>query len=124
MKQHKQMLNKFTKEYLYNQVAANLAIKQYFQDSLTAIENGSDDFLSDDEYEWRVRSYLRWVIGAKVYSTINMMPVKLQNKNSWLYWKAYAWETRTKTTAQEALQKSQLTIVIIHYLHNLSYAHH
>lgn len=99
-------VDKFTKEYLYNQVAANLAIKQYFQDSLTAIENGSDDFLSDDEYEWRVRSYLAVGNWSKVYSTINMMPVKLQNKNSWLYWKAYAsGKLGQKTTAQEALQK-------------------
>ena len=99
-------VDQFTKEYLYNQVAANLAIKQYFQDSITAIENGNDDFLSDDEYEWRVRSYLAVSNWSKVYATINKMPIKLQNKNSWLYWKAYAaGKLGQKTTAQEALQK-------------------
>jgi soluble lytic murein transglycosylase len=95
-----------TKEYLYNQIAANLAIKQYFQDALAAIENGNNDFLSDDEYEWRVRTYLAVSNWSQVYATINAMPTKLQNKSAWLYWKAYAaGKLGQKTTAQETLQK-------------------
>jgi soluble lytic murein transglycosylase len=99
-------LDKFTRQYLYNQVADNLAIKQMFSLSLNAMKQGSQDWISDDEYEWQVRSYLYANNWSSVLATINAMPDKLQSKSSWLYWKAYAaGKLGQNSLATQTLQK-------------------
>lgn len=95
-----------TKQYLYNVVAADLASHQSFDLAAKAIQQGNSQYLSDDENEWRVRTYLAKNDWQNVLSSIKNMPNKLQNKNSWLYWKAYAaGKLGQKTTAQATLQK-------------------
>ncbi len=99
-------LDNFTRQYLYNQIADNLAIKQMYSLSLQAIALGNNQWLSDDEYEWRVRSYLYSSNWQQVLATINNMPEKLQNRNAWLYWKAYAaGELGQQQLASTTLQK-------------------
>lgn len=99
-------INNTTKQYLYNLVAADLASHQMFSLAVKAIKQGNSQYLSDDENEWRVRTYLATNDWNNVLNTINNMPSKLQNKNSWLYWKAYAsGKLGQKTTAQATLQK-------------------
>lgn len=99
-------VNSITKQYLYNLVAADLASHQMFSLAAKAIKQGNSQYLSDDENEWRVRTYLATNDWNNVLTTINNMPSKLQNKNSWLYWKAYAaGKLGQKTTAQAILQK-------------------
>lgn len=98
--------DKFTRQYMFNQVAANLAAKQLFTLAKKAIDNGNDDYLSDDEYEWRVRTYLSGSNWQDVLDTINAMPTKLQEKPVWLYWKAYALSSLgEKATAKQTLEK-------------------
>lgn len=99
-------LDTFTRQYLYNQIADNLAIKQMYALSLLAIAKGNNQWLSDDEYEWRVRSFLVNGNWQQVLATINDMPEKLQNRNAWLYWKAYAaGELGQQQLANATLQK-------------------
>lgn len=99
-------MDNFTRQYLYNQIADNLAIKQMYNLSLQAIAQGNNQWLSDDEYEWRVRSYLYSANWQQVLATINSMPEKLQNRNAWLYWKAYAaGELGQQQLAAATLQK-------------------
>lgn len=99
-------VNSMTKQYLYNLVAADLASHQMFDLAVKAIKQGNSQYLSDEENEWRVRTYLATNDWNNVLTTINNMPLKLQNKNSWLYWKAYAaGKLGQKTTAQATLQK-------------------
>ena len=102
----KAKLDSFTKSYLYNQIADDLATKQMFSLSLNALAQGNNSWVSDDEYEWRVRSYLYSNNWQKIYDTINGMPNKLQTKSAWLYWKAFAaGKLGLKTTAEQTLQQ-------------------
>ncbi len=98
--------DKFTRQYLFNQIAANLAAKQMFSLAKKAIDNGNDDYLSDDDYEWRVRTYLASSSWQDVLDTIDSMPTKLQEKSTWRYWKAYSLSSLgDKNAAKEELQK-------------------
>ncbi len=102
-------VDSLTRKYLYNLLASNLAIKQNFDMALDAINRGSDEYLSDDEYEWRVRIFLATKNWQSVIDTINMMPDKLQAKNAWLYWKAYAYgKLGQKSQAQDILSRIPL----------------
>lgn len=95
-----------TKQFLFNQIAADLATRQMFDLAKKAITQGSNQWLSDDEYEWRVRTYLYFNDWSSVITTIKAMPDNLQNSNTWLYWRAYAeGKLKNKTTAQKLLQK-------------------
>lgn len=99
-------LDNLTKKYLYNQVAADLAAKQFFNQAQQAIEKGNDVYLSDDEYEWRVRISLAKNNWQQALTIINSMPLKLRNKNTWLYWKAYSYsKLGQQTSARKALEQ-------------------
>lgn len=83
-------LDNSTQQYLANLIAASLAKKQMFSLAKQAIQAGNNNFLSDDEHEWRVRTYLALADWDKVIYTISKMPDGLQNKDVWRYWKAFA----------------------------------
>lgn len=85
-----QNFDKYTKQYLANLIAASLAKKQMFTLAAQAIQAGNNDYLSDDEHEWRVRTYLALSDWHNVIYTISKMPESLQNKDVWRYWKAFA----------------------------------
>lgn len=96
----------FTQNYLANIVATNLAIKQMFVPSQIAFKNSNNQFLSDDGYEWQVRANLALSNWAQVLKTINAMPEQLQNKNVWIYWKAFAMsQLGQRKSAQTQLKK-------------------
>jgi len=98
--------DKFTRQYLYNQLSAYLATKQMFTLASKAIDKGNDDYLSDDEYEWRARTSMANGNWQDVLDTIKAMPAKLQDKPTWLYWKAYAYSnTGNKASAKQELEK-------------------
>lgn len=99
-------INNITKQYLYNLLAYNLATKQMFDLSQQAIDKGNDKFLSNNEYEWRVRTSLATSNWNQVIKIINSMPLSLQNKNTWIYWKAFAMsKLGQKKQAQQQLTK-------------------
>lgn len=83
--------DKFTKQYLYNFVATRLAIKQMFDLALTATNRGHDVYLSNDQFEWKVRIYLFNQKWYDALETIKAMHESLKEQDKWLYWKAYAY---------------------------------
>lgn len=99
-------LDAATKQYLSNYLAYILATKQMFDLSALAIRNGNNIALSDDEYEWRVRTFLALNQWQAIIDTINAMPRILQNKNVWIYWKAFSLsKLNQKKAASDQLRK-------------------
>ena len=47
--------------------------------------------MSDEELEWRTRSYMYYGKWSKVIDSIDDMPQSLKSKNIWLYWKGKAY---------------------------------
>jgi soluble lytic murein transglycosylase len=82
-------LDQSTKQFIYNPIATALALKQNYSLAESAINLASNQLISDNDYEWRVRTYLALQKWQDAFNTINNMPTSLQNKNVWLYWKAY-----------------------------------
>lgn len=78
------------KQSLYNYLGYVFATKQMFNEAKRAIEKGNNKYLSDTEYEWKVRTYLALSDWNNVVENINQMPILLQNQNSWIYWKSFA----------------------------------
>lgn len=78
------------KKYLYSQITTNLAIHQMFDLASKAVSQGGNNWLSDSDLEWRVKTYLVVSKWQEVIDTINVMPQSLASKNVWLYWKAFA----------------------------------
>lgn len=100
-----------TKQYLNNYLAYILASKQMFELSSVAIKNGNNIALSDDEYEWRVRTFLALNQWQAIIDTINQMPNSLQNKNAWIYWKAFSLsKLNQKKAASDQLKKIPLAL--------------
>jgi soluble lytic murein transglycosylase len=94
------------KAYLFNIVASDLAKGQRFNQALMAINQASNNYLADDELEWRTRTYLALSNWRGVLATINLMPAPLQAKSVWLYWRAFAeGKSGLKTQAQNDLLK-------------------
>ncbi|MFN7094705.1 MAG: hypothetical protein ACK4M7_05000, partial [Burkholderiales bacterium] len=81
-----------TRIYLTNYLAMQFAIKQKFDQAELLYKKSANSYLSDEEYEWQVRTYLYSSNWNKVITSIDHMPEALKNKNTWLYWKAKAYE--------------------------------
>lgn len=78
------------KSIMYGYVALQYSLKQDFKQSIKIYEKSNSDYLSNDELEWRTRSYLALEKWDKVSSSIDDMPEDLQTKNIWLYWNGKA----------------------------------
>lgn len=83
-------LDSNTKTFLNNHLAMQFALKQNFKQALSLFENNDDTYLSNDEYEWRTRSYLFMSDWDNVTKSISDMPYDIQTKNVWLYWNGKA----------------------------------
>lgn len=83
-------LDNVTRGYLYNIIATNLAMKQNFNLASSALEKANDNYVSDEDYEWRARIYMALSDWQQVDNIISSMPDRLQTKNVWLYWRAFA----------------------------------
>jgi soluble lytic murein transglycosylase len=87
-----------TKAFLGNYLAMQFAQKHDFDNALDLYSSYANDYMSDEELEWRVRSYLYYGKWSKVIDSIEAMPQNLKTKNVWLYWegKSYAQINKTK----------------------------
>ena len=81
-----------TKIFLGNYLAMQFALKHEFEKSIELYDQYPTTQMSDDEFEWRSRSYMYFGKWNKVIDSISDMPEMLKSKNTWLYWrgKAYA----------------------------------
>lgn len=81
-----------TKAFLGNYLAMQFAQKHNFEEALDLFSSYENDHMSDEELEWRTRSYLYFGKWSKVIDSIEAMPASLKTKNVWLYWegKSYA----------------------------------
>ena len=77
-----------TKAVLSNYLAMQFAQTHDFETALSLYSSYANDYMSNEEYEWQVRSYLYYGKLLKVIDSINDMPESLKTKNIWLYWMA------------------------------------
>ncbi len=91
-----------TKAFLGNYLAMQFAQKHDFETALNLYSSYANDYMSNEEYEWQVRSYLYYGKWSKVIDSINEMPESLKSKNVWLYWMAKSYtqlgDTQKATT--------------------------
>lgn len=78
------------KAIIYGYLGMQYALKQDFKHAIKMYEYSNIQYLSDDELEWRTRSYLALQKWDLVNSSINDMPENLQEKNIWRYWNGKA----------------------------------
>lgn len=85
-------LDSNTKNFLGSYLAMQFAIKHQFGNAKSLYDKYDSANLSDDEYEWLVRTYLYFGNYSDAINTINDMPETLRQKNVWSYWlaKSYA----------------------------------
>ncbi len=85
-------IEKSTKTIIANYIAMRFATNQEFSNAISVFEKYKFSDLSDDEIEWKARSYLALGKWSTLITTINNMPQYLQDKNVWLYWKAKSYD--------------------------------
>ena len=85
-------MEKSTRSIIANYIAMRFATNQEFKNAISLYEKYKFTELSDDESEWKARSYLALGKWSALITTINNMPQNLQDKNVWLYWKAKAYD--------------------------------
>ena len=90
-----------TKNFIGSYLAMQFALKHDFETALNLYSKYDNDYMSNEELEWKVRSYLYYGKWSEVISEINDMPQSLKTKNVWLYWlgKSYAKLGNTKNAA-------------------------
>src|SRR5439155_15282926 len=67
--------------------------------------------LSQDGYQWRVRSALRAGDWKLVQSGIEAMPEPLYQDPAWVYWRARAWQQDRTSAASQELARQQFTSI-------------
>lgn len=96
-------LDSTTRDFLGSFIAQRYAIKHDFDSALSLYSKYDNDYLSDDEYEWRTRSYMYYSKWSDVVDSIEAMPKILKTKNVWLYWEGRANAYLKNTDKAEAL---------------------
>ena len=86
-----QYLDKDAHDFLINYIAMQFARKQDFNRAINLFNEHPTSFLSDNEFEWKARSYLYYSNWEKLIHVINQMPDTLKNQPVWLYWEATAY---------------------------------
>ena len=74
------------KSIIYGYLGMQFALNQNFTQAIKMYEESNSKYLSNDELEWRTRSYLANEAWNKAINSIKDMPDALQEKNVWLYW--------------------------------------
>lgn len=77
---------------LANYIALQFAAGQKFTTAINIFEKYHSNNISNDEFEWRSRSYLAIGKWNKLITSINSMPQSLRDKNVWLYWLAKSYD--------------------------------
>ena len=90
-------------KYLANYMAMRYATQQDFAMAIQLYKQNKSPYLSNEMQEWKARSYLAMADWNNVLSAINDMPSKIQNKNSWLYWKGISYEALNNESAAKQL---------------------
>ncbi|MFO0319474.1 MAG: tetratricopeptide repeat protein, partial [Neisseriaceae bacterium] len=85
-------LNEQDKTLLANYIALQFVANQKFAQAVRLFEKYNSNDISNDEFEWRARSYLALGKWSKLITAIKSMPDTLQNKNVWLYWLAKSYD--------------------------------
>ncbi|MCX8514141.1 MAG: transglycosylase SLT domain-containing protein, partial [Burkholderiales bacterium] len=83
-------ISPLTRNILGTYVAMQFALKHDFNMALNLYDKYDHDYLSNDELEWKVRSYMFASNWSDVIDTIEDMPDNLKSKNIWLYWQGKA----------------------------------
>lgn len=78
------------KSIIYGYLGMQFALNQNFKQAIKMYDYANLQYLSDDEFEWRVRSYLGLQKWDMVTTSIKDMPATLQKKSVWLYWNGKA----------------------------------
>lgn len=85
-----------TRDFLGTYIAKRFALKHEFSKALSLYSKYEHENMSDEEYEWRTRTYMYFGKWSKVVDSIDSMPEKLGQKNAWLYWKGRAYQSLGK----------------------------
>jgi len=83
-------IDALTRNILGTYVAMQFALKHDFNMALNLYDKYDQDYLSNEELEWKVRSYMFNSKWSNVIDTIDTMPDNLKTKNVWLYWRGKA----------------------------------
>ncbi len=113
-----------TKNFLGTYIAKRFALKHQFDQALSLYSKYKYSNMSDDEYEWQVRTFMYYNKWSKVIQIINSMPKEVSNKDVWLYWKARAYQlqgdkaTAFKIYSQIPQDKSFYSLLALSQLYN------
>lgn len=89
------------KSIIFGYLGMQFALNQNFKQAIKMYDYANLQYLSDDEFEWRARSYLGLQKWSLVTTSIQEMPTSLQEKNVWRYWNG-------KALAQQNLDKAAI----------------
>lgn len=91
-------LDSGTKAFLGNYLAMQFAQKHNFAKALDLYSSYENEYMTDEELEWRTRSYMYAGKWSKVVDSIEEMPKALKTKNVWLYWEGRAYANLKEET--------------------------
>lgn len=77
------------KMFLQNYLSYYYAKKLNFATALIFTNNNNKAFINNDEYEWKIRTYLFNQDYVKALKAINNLPSQLKHKSAWLFWQSY-----------------------------------
>ncbi len=77
------------KMFLQNYLSFHYAIKLNFASALLFTDNNNSIFMSDEQYEWKIRTYLFSKNNIQALQAISNLPEYLKNKSAWIFWKSY-----------------------------------
>ncbi|HMT02101.1 MAG TPA: transglycosylase SLT domain-containing protein [Burkholderiales bacterium] len=99
-------LDPITENFLKNYLAYQFALKFNFLKAKELFSLTDYKYFSNDEFEWRTKTFLYFMDWEMVIQSIEQMPNELKNKNVWLYWQAKAFDSINKTEqAHNLLEK-------------------
>jgi hypothetical protein len=77
------------KLFLQNYLSFHYAVKLNFTTALLFTDNNNSIFMSDEQYEWKIRTYLFAKNNKEALQAISNLPEHLKIKSAWIFWKAY-----------------------------------
>ncbi|AUZ05444.2 lytic transglycosylase [Vitreoscilla sp. C1] len=93
--------------FAYGAAGETHAKSQNFGVALQLFNQADRAQLDEEQWEWYVRSALRFSRWQEVNNIIAAMPAKLQNKEDWQYWRARALQAMGQSAqAQQLFQKA------------------
>lgn len=99
-------LDKLTFAIIYNHIAMEYARNQQFSRANALYTQYKNNYLSDYEYEWYLRTLLYYSNWSALVKVINASPHQVKDKEVWKYWLAMAYiKTHHKPLARRILKR-------------------